>query len=97
MLDENESTEVGDTIGTFGHLTGGYDAGYYSYLWSMIYAMNIFSRFRDEGIANSSTGADYRRWILEPGNIQDGMTLLEGFLGRQPGPEEFFWRLSGQE
>lgn len=97
MLDVNASTELGDTIGTLGHLAGGYDAGYYSYLWSKIYALNLFSRFRDDGVVNASTGADYRRWILEPGNMQDGMTLLHGFLGRQPGPEEFFLRLSGQE
>lgn len=97
MLDVNESTELGDIIGTVGHLAGGYDAGYYSYLWSKIYALNIFSRFREDGVTNASTGAEYRRWILEPGNMQDGMALLEGFLGRQPGPEEFFRRLSGQE
>jgi len=98
MMEENASTELGDWIGTVGHLAGeGYDAGYYSYLWSEVYAINIFSRFRDEGIGNASTGADYRRWILEQGNMQDGMILLQGFLGKQPGPEEFLRRLQGRD
>lgn len=75
------------------HFAGGYDAGYYSYLWSKIYAINVFSRFKETGIGNSTTGMDYRHWILEPGNMQDGMDLLRGFLGKEPGKEAFLQRL----
>ncbi|MDD1723544.1 MAG: Zn-dependent oligopeptidase [Methanospirillum sp.] len=75
------------------HFAGGYDAGYYSYLWSKIYAINLFSRFEETGIGNSTTGMNYRHWILEPGNMQDGRDLLRGFLGKEPGQEAFLQRL----
>lgn len=86
--------EGGHEPATIGHLAGGYDAGYYSYLWSKIYALNVFSRFENEGVRNASTGADFRRWILEQGNMKDGKVLLRGFLGKEPSADEFFNRLN---
>lgn len=76
-----------------GHFMGGYDAGYYSYLWSKVYALNVFERFREDGLGNTTTGAAYRHWILEPGNMHDGKTLLSGFLGHEPGMDVFYERL----
>ncbi len=83
----------GHEVATIGHFAGGYDAGYYSYLWSKIYALNVFSRFREEGVRNTDTGADFRHGILEPGNMKEGMILLRGFLGREPGVESFVHRI----
>ena len=77
------------------HFTGGYDAGYYSYLWSKIYALNVFSRFKEDGVRNEVRGVEYRHWILEQGNMQDGIDLLRGFLGEEPGSDEFLSRLKG--
>lgn len=74
----------------FGHLMGGYDAGYYGYLWSEIYAADMFTRFKTEGLLNSQTGSDYRQWILEPGGSFDPFALIQGFLGREPSEEAFF-------
>ncbi|MDP2796847.1 MAG: M3 family metallopeptidase [Methanoregula sp.] len=78
---------------TIGHFMGGYDAGYYSYLWSKVYALNVYARFERDGLTNTTTGRNYRHWILEPGNMQDGDVLLRGFLGKEPGMDVFCVRL----
>ncbi len=78
---------------TIGHFMGGYDAGYYSYLWSKVYALNVFARFQRDGLTNTTAGMDYRHWILEQGNMQDGDVLLRGFLGKEPGMDIFYERL----
>jgi thimet oligopeptidase len=78
---------------TIGHFMGGYDAGYYGYLWSEVYALNIYARFERDGLTNTTAGMDYRRWILEQGNMQDGDVLLRGFLGKEPGMDVFYERL----
>jgi Zn-dependent oligopeptidase len=74
---------------SFGHLMGGYDAGYYGYLWSEVYAADMFQRFAKEGLLNPVTGADYLRWILQPGGTQDPFVLITGFLGRAPTQDAF--------
>jgi thimet oligopeptidase len=85
--------EGGHEPATIGHFMGGYDAGYYSYLWSKVYALNIFDKFERDGLTNATTGAEYRRWILAQGNMQDGTVLLKGFLGKDPSVEVFYERL----
>jgi len=74
----------------FSHLMGGYDAGYYGYLWSRVYAVNIVDRFNDDGMTNRTTGMAYRRTVLERGNMADGMVLLTNFLGDEPGIEPLY-------
>jgi thimet oligopeptidase len=74
---------------SFGHLMGGYDAGYYGYLWSEVYAQDMFTKFDDKGLLNKQVGRDYRRWILEPGGTKDPFQLIEGFLGRKPNQDAF--------
>lgn len=75
---------------SFGHLMGGYDSGYYSYLWSEVYAQDMYTRFEKEGLLSQKTGADYRRWILEEGGQKPPADLIKGFLGREPNEEAFF-------
>lgn len=77
----------------FGHLMGGYDAGYYGYLWSLVYAADMFTRFEQKGLLNSSIGKAYRKIILESGNMSDAMDLLTRFLGREPSNAAFFKEL----
>jgi thimet oligopeptidase len=78
----------------FAHLVGGYDAGYYGYLWSSVIGDDMFSRFSREGILSPVVGADYRREILEPNGSRDADDLVRTFLGREPSNEEFL-RLRG--
>jgi thimet oligopeptidase len=67
---------------SFGHLMGGYDAGYYGYLWSKVYAQDMFSVFLKEGLDNPAVGMRYRKDILEPGGTVEPDVLLHNFLGR---------------
>ncbi len=66
----------------FAHIMGGYDAGYYGYLWSEVIAEDFFSEFEKNGIFNPQTGLKYRREILEKGGSEDETQLVENFLGR---------------
>ena len=77
----------------FGHLMGGYDAGYYGYLWAKVYGDDMFSRFESEGVTSPAVGRAYRREILEPNGARDAIELLRAFLGREPSTEAFLREL----
>jgi thimet oligopeptidase len=74
----------------FGHIMGGYDAGYYGYLWSRVYAQDIFTRFQKEGLENPAVGMAYRKDILEPGATIEPDVLVQNFLGRPVNPDAFY-------
>ena len=69
-------------LASFGHMLGGYDAGYYGYLWAEVIGDDLFSRFEEEGVLSSSVGRDYREKILSPGGSKDANELVKDFLGR---------------
>lgn len=70
---------------SFNHIfSGGYAAGYYSYLWSEVLSADAFSRFKEEGIFNSVTGKDFLENILSLGGSEEPMILFERFRGRKP-------------
>lgn len=74
---------------SFVHIFGGYESQYYGYLWSMVYAYDLFGEFQKHGIMNSELGAKYKRLILAPGGSVDGAQALRDFLGREPNDETF--------
>jgi FKBP-type peptidyl-prolyl cis-trans isomerase len=74
--------------GSFGHLTG-YQAGYYGYLWSLVYAQDMFKRFQELGMLSPEAGAYYREKILSKGGTEDSLDLVREYLGREPSMEAF--------
>lgn len=73
----------------FGHLFSGYDSGYYGYLWSEVFAQDMFSRFEEAGLLNALLGRHYRESILESGGSRDEAVSLRQFLGRKPNEKAF--------
>jgi len=69
--------------GAFGHLIG-YSSGYYSYMWSKVYAQDMWSVFEEKGAMNSELRAKYRQKVLEPSASKDAIDLVRDFLGREP-------------
>ena len=78
----------------FGHLMGGYDAGYYGYLWAEVIGDDMWGRFEREGITSPEVGAEYRRLVLEPNGSRSGDEMVEAFLGR-PASIESYLRMRG--
>lgn len=64
------------------HMTTGYNAGYYSYLYSEIIAKDLFSVFQEKGVLDEQVGREFRKKILEPVCIEDGNDMVRSFLGR---------------
>jgi thimet oligopeptidase len=81
--------------GQFGHLMGGYAAGYYGYMWSEVLALDMLSRYGGQ-LMNAETGMLYRKSILARGSEMRGGAMVRTFLGREPNSKAFFDEISGQ-
>ncbi|WP_431830731.1 M3 family metallopeptidase [Acinetobacter ihumii] len=81
--------------GQFGHLMGGYQAGYYGYMWSEVIALDMLSAFGDN-LNNPEVGQRYRQAILSQGSQKDAEKMVEDFLGRKPDNKAFFDEINGQ-
>ena len=79
-------------ICSFGHLNG-YAANYYGYLWSKVYAQDMFSVFVKNGVMDTATGIRYRKEILEKGATVPEIEMVEKFLGRKPNSDAFLQSL----
>jgi thimet oligopeptidase len=79
-------------IASWGHLTG-YGASYYSYLWSKVYALDVFSAIEAQGLLNPEVGGTLIDKVLGRGGSVDPMLLLTDFLGREPNQDAFLKRM----
>ena len=71
----------------FNHIMGsGYSAGYYSYLWSEVLAVDAWEKFVADGIFNPETARSFRETFLEKGGSEEPMTLYKQFRGAEPDP-----------
>ena len=71
----------------FAHIfSGGYSAGYYSYLWAEVLDKDAFELFMEKGIFDPATAKSYRENILEKGGSDEPMELYRRFRGADPDP-----------
>ncbi|MFN2548064.1 MAG: M3 family metallopeptidase [Myxococcales bacterium] len=73
---------------SFGHLEG-YSAIYYTYMWSLVIAKDLFGVFRREGLLAEEPALRYRKRILEPGGSRPAAELVKSFLGRDAAFDAF--------
>ncbi len=66
---------------SFGHLEG-YTSGYYTYMWSLVIAKDLFSAFDTDDLFEPGTARRYRDRVLAAGGRRDAADLVEDFLGR---------------
>ena len=82
-------------ICSFTHLNG-YGANYYGYLWSRVFAQDLFSVFQQNGVMDTATGTRYRKDILEKAATMQETDMLHNFLGRDPNDIAFLKSLGLQ-
>ena len=69
----------------FAHIfSGGYSAGYYSYLWAEVLDKDAFELFKEKGIFDRETAMSFRRNVLEKGGSDEPMDLYRRFRGADP-------------
>ena len=71
----------------FAHIfSGGYSAGYYSYLWAEVLDKDAFELFMEKGVFDAETAMSFRKNILEKGGSDEPMDLYRRFRGADPDP-----------
>ncbi|TMR21573.1 M3 family metallopeptidase [Nonomuraea turkmeniaca] len=64
--------------------TGGYSAGYYSYIWSEVLDAESVEWFKENGGLTRANGDHFRRELLSRGGSLDPLTAFRNFRGREP-------------
>ena len=72
----------------FSHLTW-YRACYYSYLYSKVIALDIFSKIKEHGLLNPEIGRQFNDTVLRPGGSKEPALMIHEFLGREPNQDAF--------
>lgn len=77
-------------LSSFMHVaTAAYGPKYYGYLWSRVFASDIFGHIKELGLSDSATGCKYITQVIGKGGSYDPNLLLQGFLGRKPSQDAF--------
>jgi Zn-dependent oligopeptidase len=83
-----DTLENTNEISSFGHLINGYDAGYYGYMWSLVYAKDLFSIFKNNEL-DKEIGKKFKNEILSQGSIRPSIESVKIFLNREPNLDAF--------
>ena len=68
----------------FAHIfSGGYSAGYYSYIWSDVFGADAFAAFQENGIFDKKTANAFRKHILSSGGSDEALNLYRKFRGKE--------------
>jgi thimet oligopeptidase len=91
------ATPLGYVPGTqfpagFAHIAGGYGAGYYGYLWSLVVAQDLRTAFKADKLS-PEVGQRYRQLVLGQGAQKPAPELVRDFLGRDSNSQAFFEEL----
>ncbi len=78
---------------SFGHL-GGYTSAYYTYMWSLVIAKDLFCAFDADHLLDAEVAHRYRDTVLAPGGSKDAAALVQDFLGRPYTADSFYRWLS---
>jgi peptidyl-dipeptidase Dcp len=76
----------------FSHIVGGYDAGYYSYVWAEVLDADAFQAFKETSLFDQETALAFRTNILERGGAEDPEVLFFRFRGKEPSVEPLLER-----
>ncbi|WP_251359698.1 M3 family metallopeptidase [Kangiella sp. TOML190] len=72
----------------FSHIfSGGYSAGYYSYIWSDIFGADAYQAFRENGIFDEKTAKAFVDNVLSKGGTEDPLKLYKQFRGKEADPQ----------
>lgn len=80
---------------TFGHIAGGYESGYYGYLYSQVFATDIYYAYFKADPMNVERGIRYRDTILKNGGSKEILDVLQELLGREPNSDAFLQEILG--
>lgn len=80
----------------FNHVWGGgYAAGYYSYLWTEVFAVNVADYFAKHGALDPAIGQAFRDKVLSRGNTKDQMEMFTDFTGMKEPDASGFLKARG--
>jgi Zn-dependent oligopeptidase len=72
----------------WGHIVGGYDARYYSYVISKVYAQDVWSEFAKQGLKKGKQSEKYKK-LLEAAGTKEEKEIVKEFLGRKVSMKPF--------